>query len=199
MSTEKFESSPLPASEAKPLGRDPYLETLERHARYTIDLIFKVKGSSRFRCWEIARLSAGKLRQLGYQPEVNMGKAAYSNRFLQENLVEVIRKKGSVEEVEKWEKWLIEEHHEGWSMNNHSWIKIGDCVVDFQNVIETLKGQYGNVLLVDRLSDLDSKVRYFPVGREIRLLGQTFIHIPHTDYGQGSTSRLRIRNPLGSQ
>ena len=110
-------------------------------------------------------------------------------------MVEGMRRRGNPE-LERWERWLSEENHEGWCSNYHSWIEIGDCVVDFQNRIGISREKsYQDVLLVNRLNDLESKVEYLPIGREFRLFGQTFICIPRNNYGPRLISRLKIRNP----
>lgn len=171
--------------------------TLEQDVELALSMVFGLPEKDRYRCHEIARLLRDELVPLGHENvTVQTGIAQYDRRFLQEIWLEQFRQgdtDGRLTSI--FEEELKLNPHEGKTPRiSHSWVEVGDTIVDYQNNIPASNDtSYQSFLIVERRDRLEGKVIYRASGGEINIFGRPFIYtftgrLPYF-------SKLRISKP----
>ncbi len=128
----------------------------------------------RFRCYEWTRTLQRHLGLLGYANiTVHDGKVIYEADFLRERLTPKDPELLQEIWVQDWLSRIAKR------VLLHSWLKVGDVLVDYHAYIPLLRGSgVENVLFVHNQDEVVGKARYIKRGGEINVGGISLVYSP---------------------
>ena len=150
---------------------------------FVSDIYFGM-DDNRFRCHEIARLLAAKLVKEGFPDiQVKDGLVRYKTVFLYECMLKDLGKPEDdlIEAVVEETKAAKQKTNpnEFTAPIRHSWLELGDLVIDHQNVLEISAAEsLHNFFLVERKFLLKGEVSYTPKGKNFSVFNNTILYIP---------------------
>lgn len=149
-------------------------QNLEREVELALYTIFELPMFKRTRCHEIARLLRRELSRSHDGIRLMDGLVSYDVDFLLENYPDTINADREAEPLTRTQtnRWT--------GRLQHSWLEIGEMVIDYHHVIKaTPHHEFEQLLIVDSKPNLNGKVGYLPIGIEFSVFGNTFVYIPH--------------------
>ena len=153
--------------------------TLNEDVEIALSKVFELPNREQFRCHEIARALRDKLIELGYEATVQTGIVQYDCHFLQETWLERFRQDDAEDRlVSIFEEEIRLKPVKGKTPRiSHSWVEVGDTIVDYQNNIPASNDtSYQGTLIVERRDRLEGKAIYRAGGGAINIFGRPFIY-----------------------
>ena len=152
--------------------------TLEQDVDSALSEIRGMQDSGRFRCYEIARLLSERLRVLGYEDvRVQTGKVQYNRGFLGNHFLEGFEGLDDTISDALREEARLNPQTGKTPRIFHSWVEVGDMVVDYHNTLDASRNhKCTGVLIVKHRDELNGNARYWTNGGEVNLFGRTFIY-----------------------
>jgi len=129
------------------------------------------------RCHEIARVLEKDLREMGYSDAVvRDGSVEYTIDFLRRDTIDYLREKGNEQAANVLEEGTLKCAEERTPRIRHSWLEVGNTVVDYHNYLEASKDlSFEGLLIVKRKHELDGAFYYID-GRAFKIFGMTFVY-----------------------